>query len=300
MKIRYFIEYAPIYLLSKFLPLLPRTSAEKCGRCVGGLLYHLWPSRRKMTMENISMALGLQSGEAKKLSRCVFKHLGLTLVEMLRLPALTDRFIEEQIAVEGYENYLEAKAEGKGVLLLAAHLGNWELMGAAHCRKGEALHVVYKKPKNPYVDRFIYGLRKRSGIETIPHRNAAKKIFAALKKGEDVGILLDQHTLAKEAMIIDFFGQPAATNYGLALIALKTGAPVVPIFLVRAKGGGYRCIYEKPIYLTKSEDLKKDRKRATITFTKIIEEKIREYPEQWFWLHDRWKAKRKGKVTAYD
>jgi KDO2-lipid IV(A) lauroyltransferase len=292
-RITYLVEYIPFYIIARGFSVLPFSLSVKAGRMIGGLLYRIDRKHRNLASENISLALGLSRSEAEALAKRVFENIGMTFAEFIKIPVLDRDFIENNIAVDGLDNYLEAKAEGKGVLLLAAHLGNWELLAAP--LRGEKVSVVYKKTKNPYVNSFINGIRGSYGLKTISHRNAVKDILAALKRGEGVGILLDQHAGMKEAVIVDFLGRPASTNIGLAIIALKTGAPVVPIFLVREGEGRYRAVYEEPIYLQKSGDSEKDIREATVRFNSVIEKYVRRYPEQWFWVHNRWKiAKQKG------
>lgn len=238
------------------------------------------------------MALGLEESEATRLSLRIFEHLGQMFIEFLKPGSFGKDYVQKLVETRGLENLEKAKEKGKGVLILAAHLGNWELLGSALLEHVGPITVVYKKAKNPFVTEFIRKTRKKRGIETIPHRNSARKIMAILKKGEAVGILLDQHATNKDAIRADFFGMPVATNYGLALIAIKTGTPVVPAFLVRNEEGNYCCTYEEPIILTKGDDMQEEILRATTTFNSIMEKWIRNYPDQWFWLHNRFRVKK--------
>ncbi len=289
-RFKYLAEYAAFYLFTRIFYLLPFDFSVKVGRSLGRLVHRLDERHRKIALENISLTLGLKGPEAEKVVLSVFENLGMVLAEFIKVPKLTKDFLDKRVSVEGFENYQKAKGEGRGVLMLGAHLGNWEMLAITHVLKmGEDASVVYMKTKNPYVDRFIDSLRKSYGLKTIPHHNAMKEVLTALRKGEGVGVLLDQHGGQKEAVIVDFIGRPAATSIGLALMALRTGAPVVPMFMVRDGDGGFRFIYEKPIHLDKSGDLGKDIKDATIIFNKVIEDYVRRYPEQWFWVHRRWK-----------
>ena len=241
------------------------------------------------------MALGMKEEEAVPFASLVFENLGQTFVEFMQPGRYGRTYVLDNVQVEGLEHIKEAGNKGKGVLVLAAHIGNWELLGSALREHSGPVTVVYKKAKNPFVTEFIRAARKRRGIDTIPHRNSARKILALLKKNETVGILLDQYATNKDAIKADFFGIPAETNYGLALIALKTGAPVVPAFMVRDESGRYRCVYEKAIELDKGDDLQEDIKEATSRFNEILERAVRRYPEQWFWVHNRWKVKKYGR-----
>ncbi|MBI4745752.1 MAG: hypothetical protein HY786_04230 [Deltaproteobacteria bacterium] len=289
-RIIYLAEYLLLYVFTRIIYILPFNFSVKIGRALGRLVYRLDERHRRIALENIASTLGLKGTEADKIVLSVFENLGMVLAEFIKIPTIDKSFLDKSVSVEGFENYLKAKSEGKGVLMLGAHLGNWELLGATLLLKmGEVASVVYMKTKNPYVDRFIDSIRKSYGIKTIPHHNAMKPVLTALRRGEAVGILLDQHGGHKEAIKIDFIGRPAATSMGLALMALRTGAPVVPMFMVRDGDDRFRFIYEKPIHLEKSGDLEKDIKDGTIIFNKVIEDYVRRYPEQWFWVHRRWK-----------
>lgn len=292
-RITYLAEYIPFYVVARGFSLLPFSLSVKAGRIIGGLLYRIDRKHRRTAIENLSITLGLNGAEAEDIARKVFENIGATFAEFIKIPDLGKSFFDDNIDVEGFENYLKAKGEGKGVLMLGAHLGNWELLAAAHLIKmGETASVVYRRAKNRYVDRFIDSTRRSYGLKTIPHRNSVREIMAALRKGEGVGILLDQHSGSKEAVVVDFLGRPAATNFGLAIIALKTGAPVVPMFLIREGNGKFRAVYDEPICLQKSGDSEKDIREATIRFNGVIEKYVRRYPEQWFWVHNRWKVEK--------
>jgi len=287
--LRYFFEYIPFFLLTRLFSVLPFRVSVNMGRRLGRLVYRIDRKRREIAIENISRSLGLNRAEADVMVKKVFENLGMVFAEFVNIPRLGKDFFAQNIDVEGFENYLSAKNDGHGVLLLGAHLGNWEFNPPSHLMRVEAASVVFKKTKNPFVERYVDSIRKSSGLKTIPHRNSIREIMAALKRGEGVGILLDQHTGEKEAVVVDFFGRPAATNYGLALISIKTGAPVVPMFVVREKER-FRAIYEEPVRPHKTGDMEKDIREATVRFNDIIEKYVRKYPDQWFWVHRRWKV----------
>jgi len=292
VKIVFFIQYLPLFLFAKFITLLPASVAIGLGRFMGRMLFKIKGKHRKITMDNVSMALDLESNEVEKLSLKIYEHLGQMFIEFLKPSSFGKEYVQAMVEAKGLEKLEKAKARGKGVLILAAHLGNWELLGSALLEHVGPITVVYKMAKNPFVTEFIRKTRKKRGIETIPHRNSARKIMGILKKGEAVGILLDQHATNKDAISADFFGMPVATNYGLALIAIKTGTPVVPAFLVKNEEGKYCCTYEEPVFLEKGEDMQADILRATTAFNGIMEKWIKNYPEQWFWVHNRFRVKK--------
>ena len=295
MKLRYFVEYVLFRLLIGFIRLFSPSASVKIGRFLGRLAFKVDKKHRRIAVDNLSMALGMEEEDALPFSSLVFENLGQTFVEFMQPHRFGRAYVADYVNVEGLENLQSAMAKGKGVLILAAHIGNWELLGSALREHAGPVTVVYKKAKNPFVTEFICSARKKRGIDTIPHRNSARKILALLKKNETVGILLDQHATNKDAIKADFFGIPAQTNYGLALIALKTGAPVVPAFMVRDESGVYRCVYEKAIDLDKGDDRQEDIESATSRFNEILERLVRRYPEQWFWVHNRWKVKKYGR-----
>lgn len=295
MKLKYFVEYVLFRLLVAFISFFSPAASINAGRCLGRLAFKIDRKHRTIAVDNLSMALGMEEEEAFPFTSLVFENLGQTFVEFMQPQRYGQRYVLDRVHVEGLDNLIEARAKGKGVLILAAHIGNWELLGSALREHAGPVTVVYKKAKNPFITDFIRSTRKRRGIDTIPHRNSARKILALLKNNATVGILLDQHATNKDAIKADFFGIPAATNYGLALIALKTGAPVVPASMVRDEKGAYRCVYEKAIDLEKGDDLQEDIKAATTRFNEILERLVRRYPEQWFWVHNRWKVKKYGK-----
>lgn len=289
-RVKYLTEYLLLYIFTRFIYILPYDLSVKIGRSLGRFVYKLDKRHRQIALENIASTLGLKGAEAEKIVLSVFENLGMVLAEFIKVPAIDKEFLDKRVSVEGFENYRKAKSEGKGVLMLGAHLGNWELLAATHLLKmGEDASVVYMKTKNPYVDRFIDSIRKSYGLNTIPHHNAMKQVLTALRRGEAVGVLLDQHGGQREAIKVDFIGRPAATSIGFAIMALRTGAPVVPMFMVRDGGDRFRFVYEKPIHLEKSGDLEKDIRDGTIIFNKVIDDYVRRYPEQWFWVHRRWK-----------
>ena len=198
------IEFFLFYLITRILYYLPFSTAIKLGKYLGRLLYMLSGSRRRITIENISASLEVSADEADTIAKKSLENIGITFAELIKLPTLEDSFFEDNIEIEGFNNYIEARDKGKGVLLLGAHLGNWELLGASHLKREDKVSVVYRPTSNPYVSSFIDSLRKSIGVETIASKNAARKIMGHLKKKGSVGILLDQHAVDEEAINVDF------------------------------------------------------------------------------------------------
>ena len=289
--IAYFTAYIPLKIAIVTIGMLPFGAATALGKLTGILFFYISATYRKVAIKNLKLAYNLTDKEAGRRALTVFKELGTTFAEIISFSPLSEKDIEERVEIEGYSNFLKAKEAGKGVFLLSAHLGNWEMLAAIHSMLSGSITVIYKKHKNPYVDGMITSIRQSSKIKAISRRNSARATISALKKEETVGILTDLHT-SKEAqsVMVPFFKMPASTNYGLALLAIKTGAPIVPAFVVRNGKGRHLCTYKKPLFLKSTGDMDRDIKEGTARITAIIEEEIRKYPSQWYWVNDRWKS----------
>ena len=287
----YFIAYIPLKSAIILIRMLPHRAAISLGKLTGMLFFLLSATYRKVAVKNLKLAFALNDKAAKARALSVFKEMGTTFAEIITLSPLSEKYLEENVHIEGYSNFLKAQKEGKGVFLLSAHLGNWEMLAAIHSMLTGSITVIYKKHKNPYVDGMITSLRQSSNIKVIPRRNSVRKTIAALKSGETIGILSDLHTSkGAQSVMVPFFGRPASTNYGLALLAIKTGTPIVPAFTVRDERGRHLCTYEEPLFLKSTGNMDADIKEGMATINAIIEAKIRKYPSQWYWVHDRWKS----------
>lgn len=246
-----------------------------------------------MARQNLTLAFGRErtSEELARLCRQSFRHMGMALVEACAFLFAPPAFLLSRVTVEGMEHLRSAMARGKGALLLTAHFGNWELLGAAHVLTGFHLSVVVRPMDNPALDRVAARLRIRSGAELIDKRRALSGVLSALRREWMAAILLDQNASRREGVFVPFFDVPASTSKGLALLAFKTGAPVVPIFIHREPDGRHRVIVDPAVPLSRTGDRERDLVEATALFTRIIEAKVRRWPEQWFWVHRRWKTR---------
>jgi KDO2-lipid IV(A) lauroyltransferase len=195
------------------------------------------------------------------------------------------------VVFENEDALFRAVKKKKGVFMLTGHFGNWELMSAAtSLRIGINNAVVVRPADFEPADRLLRTLRSRFGTEIIPKRRAMKKLLSVEKENKVIGILLDQNVDWYEGVFVPFMGRPACTNKGLALVALRTGSPVVPIFSIREPDGRYRIIFEDEVPLKRTGDKIKDTEENTAQFTQIIEKYVRKYPDHWFWFHKRWKT----------
>ncbi|MBI4012899.1 MAG: lysophospholipid acyltransferase family protein [Candidatus Rokubacteria bacterium] len=269
----------------------PRRAAG-LGAVLGELAYWLLPGRRRVALGNLALAFGpaLAPPGRRAIARASFRHLGVTAVECCRLFFGPPGAMLQRIRLEGVEHIKGALAEGRGALYLGAHFGNWELLAAAHALTGlPGLHVVVRPLDNPFLDALVVAGRERAQLRLIPKRKALTGVRAALARGECVGILLDQNA-GREGVFVPFFGRLASTSRSLAVLALKTGAPVVPAFIHRLADGEHQATLEPAVSLVRTGQLDHDVEVNTARFTEVIERHVRAHPEQWFWVHRRWKT----------
>ena len=215
----------------------------------------------------------------------------LIAVDFLDIPYLNKDNLRQWISVEGLDNYTEACKEGKGVLIFSAHFGNWEIGNAALAIMTQPFVFVYRVFDNPLLERAITGVRASYGNISLSKYNAMRPMIRLLKNGATINILIDQNVAWYEGVFVDFFGRKACTTPGLALLALHTKAPVLPVFTRRLPDGRYLLEIGKKVEIVSSGNRDADVLINTQNFTKIIEDKIRQYPAQWFWVHQRWKTK---------
>jgi KDO2-lipid IV(A) lauroyltransferase len=283
---------ASVTLAARAVAWLPPRIGARLGAALGAVAYGILPGRRRIALANVSLALGpaLSSRERAATVRASFRHLGTTAVECCRLFLGRPGEMLSAVRVEGLEHVKQALADGRGAFYLGAHLGNWELLAAAHAVTGVPLSVVVRPLDNPYLEAVLARGRERHQVRPIPKRVALRGIRVALARNECVGILLDQNA-GPEGVFVPFFGQLASTSRSLAVLALKTGAAVLPAFIRRLPDGDHEATIEPPIPLVRTGHLERDVAANTARFTEAIERRIRTQPEQWFWVHRRWKTR---------
>jgi KDO2-lipid IV(A) lauroyltransferase len=259
------------------------------GRALGRLWHFVDARHRAIARANASGAFpDWPAPRLASMVRANFEHLGATAAEFLALASLSPEELSGRCRIEGRSHLEEALAPGRGVLVLTGHLGNWELAGAAMAAMGYPFYAVGRRQKNPLVDEQVNRLRERFGGRVIPHRNAVRPVFRALREGALIAFLMDQRALQREAVPSWFFGRPVVTNQGLALLALKSGAPVLPAFDQRV-GEEHVMRFEAPIHPPEEGDREARVRRFTEKFDAAVEEAVRRCPEQWFWVHRRWR-----------
>ncbi|PYU68711.1 MAG: lipid A biosynthesis acyltransferase [Acidobacteria bacterium] len=273
---REWVEHAAVWVILKGLGVLPRPLARSLAAGVARLFYALLPGLRKTAEVNLRIAFPEWSrARRRSVIRRMLRNLGWMAAEFQR--------------------------RGKGVLYLTGHIGAWELSSFAHALYGFPLHYMARRIDNHRIDALVNGYRCLSGNRPIFKNESARVMLKVLKEAGTVGILADQNSMPEEAVFVDFFGKAASTTTGIARVALHTDAAVVPGYAVwdepRRK---YRLRFDPPVELVRTGDMEQDVLENTQKFTKLIEEIIRKYPEQWVWVHGRWNTRPKGEPSPYD
>ncbi|SDE15366.1 lysophospholipid acyltransferase family protein [Desulfuromonas thiophila] len=284
------LEALPFFFLVAIAQLLPRRAALRFGRVLGRLGRLLQPARRHTARDNLRQAFPQQSADwiEYQLSS-MFEHLGISAMELLRLASARGRTaLQSQLHFSGLEQLQQLREHKQGAFLLTAHLGFWEVGPLFLPPQGLQVSFVAKAIRNPYIDRFFWRLRTSGGGQGIDSRHAARRIVRALGQGQLVGLLLDQHVSKKTGVVVNFFGRPAYTTPIITQIALKTGTPVVTAFAYRQPDFSYRVLIQPPLYL-EGDCSDTNIQQQTQRLTAIMEEAIRQQPQQWFWLHRRWR-----------
>jgi len=245
-----------------------------------------------VALANLALAFGPAWGpdQRRVVARAHFRHLGLSAVECCQLYAGSAGRLLGAVRLEGVAHLKAALAEGRGVLYLTAHYGNWELLGAAHVLTGVPLSVVARPLDNPFLEARLAEARRRLQMGLIPKRDALPRVRQALARGECVGVLLDQDA-GPRGVFVPFFGHLASTSRALAVLAARTGAPVVPAFIRRLPDGEHLVSLEPPLPLERTGDHGRDLRLNTARYTAAVERQVRACPEQWFWVHRRWKTR---------
>jgi Kdo2-lipid IVA lauroyltransferase/acyltransferase len=298
--LRYRLEYALAWILLKLVGALPRPLARAAGISIAWTVYLLHGKLRRVGMRNLELAFPEKTRrERKKILRGVFTSLGRQVAEVCLFPKYTRENVSKIVVYEGFENFERALARGKGVMFLTAHLGAWELSAFAHSLYGYPLNVVMRPLDNPYLDRLAREYRTMHGNKAVD-KDFARGLIAAMRKGETVGVLMDTNMIASQGVFVDFFGIPACTASGVARVALKTDAAVVPGFTIWDPVlQKYRLRFDPAVELIRTGNTESDVVANTAKFTKEIEDYVRRYPDQWLWVHRRWKTRPEGEKGLY-
>jgi len=282
-------------VIAGVLRLLGSASSKSIDR-MSGVIGNAWFAidcrHRQITLDNLKTAFGSEKplSQLRPLARSCFRNLARILFEMGWSLNQTPKHLSRRIILRGLSHYKNAVDRKRGVLLLTLHMGNWELLSGAAAMAKIPVHVVYRPMDISLLDIFFQKYRSRFGARLIPTARSMRKVLRALKEREAVTVLMDQNVDWYEGVFVDFFGKSACTNQGPALVALTTGAPVLPVFLVR-RPGGFDVEFGEEIPLIRTGDRRKDLEENTRRYTRILESAVRRFPAQWLWVHQRWKTR---------
>jgi KDO2-lipid IV(A) lauroyltransferase len=277
------------------LRILPREAGYKFANLCTKVLDRAVPKLRRVAETNLTFALPeLSPKERSRLIDGVFQSIARLLTEFARFPKINSSNVHEVIRYEGLEHYKYAKQKGRGVLIATAHLGNWELSAFAHALMAEPMSVMVRPLDNPLVDRVVEERRQLSGNKLIFKKEAALSVVRALRANQAVGILIDQNTTPEEGVFINFFGQKACAGSAFAKLAARTGAAVVPGFAFwEETERKYVLRFYPEVEITGETEVDTQRIHG------VFERLIRQYPDQWLWIHRRWKTRPAGEVPLY-
>jgi KDO2-lipid IV(A) lauroyltransferase len=292
--IGYFI-YLILRAFSFLINLLPEGFALWVGRQMGNAAYYLDWDHRNVAFRNLRIAFGQEKSEAERrsIAKRNFQHMGMMVIEFFRILGMDTEAYKRKVSEEGVEKALRLLEEKKGGLLLIGHFGNWELMGFMARVIGHPVLAVAKPIKrNVRLYGFIKRIRDKAGLHLISPENATQKVVRALSENRLVAIMIDQRAKRRSAVWVEFFGKKAPTTPGLAVMAKRSGAPVVPVFMIRDGLQKHRLLVKDPIELVLTGDMTKDVETNMQRFTRVLESMVREYPDQWVWIHRRWERKK--------
>lgn len=299
--LRTYIEFAVAWTVFRGFGLLPRVLALRAGQALGALARWVLPHLRRHAQQNLRLAFPVLDEAARtQIERGTFRNLGRALGEVTQFPKLTRQNIESVVRYDGLENYHQAVAQGRGVILLTGHIGAWELSVYAHSIYGYPMSFLARRVDNPLVERLAETNRARFGNRSIDKKGSLREVLKTLKAGGVVGILADLNSAREEGVFVDFFGLPACTTAGVATLALRTGAVVLPGYLLWDEQQAiHRLCFEPPLETITTGNQKEDIIANTARYTQVLEAVIRRHPDQWLWIHRRWRTRPEGEKEVY-
>ena len=268
---------------------LPEAVVPKCGAALGWLAWLVDGRHRRVALDNVAAALPDRTPrERRAIVRESFMHFGRLLFELLKFGTLPIERVLERAEFEGEDRVQAAYGQGRGVLFVTGHFGFWELHAMAHGAHFQPIGLLARALDNPELNELLESIRQRTGNFVIYRQGTIRRVMRALQQGQGVAVLIDQHVQERDAVSVDFFGRPANTTPAVAALALRTGAPVVPVFALPIGGGRYRMIYEPPVPAPRA-DAPDAIREYTQRCTLALEAYVRRYPGMWLWMHRRWR-----------
>ena len=295
------IEFGLVWLLLKLLGLLPRGAARAVGAGIGRIAFAATPRLRRVGLSNLDLAFPEKSArERERILRAMYRQLGWHLAEFCQMSGYSLDQANRWIRYEGLGNYLAAKQRGRGVLVLTGHLGAWELSSFYHSLAGHPMSMVIRRLDNPWIDAMVNRIRTQHGNRVLPKDDFARGLIATMRGGETVGVLMDTNMTPPQGVFVNFFGTAACTASGVARVAQHTGAAVLPGFLVWEEAEKRYVLHFLPqLEMVDTGKPDCDAVANTQRFARVWEDVIRRYPEQWLWVHRRWKTRPPGDAAMY-
>jgi KDO2-lipid IV(A) lauroyltransferase len=286
---RHRLEYLIVRALIAVVRVMPDAVVRACGTTLGIAFYTIDRAHRRIAERNLATAFPARSeAERRAIARAAFAHFGRLLFELLKFSTLSREQMLARVEFDGEERARLAYAQGKGVLFITGHFGFWELHAMVHALQIEPIGLLARALDNAELNQLLEQMRQGTGNTVIYRQGTIRRVMRALQAGQGVAVLIDQHVMTRDAIYVDFFERPAATTSAVAALALRTGAPVVPVFALPLPGGRYRLIYEHPVAPPSGESID-----AVHDFTQrctdVLEMYVRRHPDLWLWMHRRWR-----------
>lgn len=298
MTVRHQLESVAIRAAAALVGRLPDRACEASGAAVGTLFYILDRRHRRIALDNVAHAFpGRPTTDREAIVRGAFRHFGRLLFALLKFNTLTPEAMLARVEFEGEDRVRSAHEQHRGVLFVTGHFGFWEVQALVHALRLPPMAVLARTLDNPALQEILEQVRTRTGNAVIYRQGTMRRVMRTLHANQGVGILIDQHTLSRDALSVEFFGRPAATTPLVAVLAHRTGAPVVPLFALPLGHGRYRMVYEHPVEPPTSEDPEALR-AFTQRCTDVLEQYVRRHPELWLWMHRRWRLTDREPSTA--
>ena len=303
MIVRHRIEYALVRTLLTAVRFMPPALVRCTGTLLGLAFYAIDGTHRRVADTNLANAFPQRSAAQRRaIARHAFEHFGRLGMELLKFGTLTPAQMLARAETDGEERARLAYAQGRGVIFVTGHFGFWELQALVHAARVAPVGVLGRALDNPLLNRLLEDIRQRTGNTVIYRRGTIRRVLRLLQDGRGVAILIDQHIMSRDAVSVDFFQRPAATTSAIAALAMRTGAPVLPVFALPLGRGRYRMIYEHPVEPPSAEAIEADRNAAMREFTQrctdVLEMYVRRHPDLWLWMHRRWRDANPGAPAA--
>ena len=286
---RHRLEYAAVTTVVAVVRVLPMRAVLAAGTLLGLAFHAVDGGHRRLAVRNLESAFPVRTvAERRAIARHMFEHFGRLLMVLLKFSTMSPEQMLARVEFEGEDRVRAAHAHARGVLLFTGHFGFWEINALVHGLTLRPMAVLARPLDNPLLHDLLESVRRSTGNSVIYRRGAIRRVLRALEANQAVAVLIDQHIHSTDAVYVDFFNRPAATTSALAALALRTGAPVVPVFALPLPGGRFRMVYEHPVEPPPSDDPDAIRE-FTQRCTDVLEMYVRRYPELWLWMHRRWR-----------